>query len=80
MGGTNPYIEKSRRELPSKAYTVTFVFPDKTEKKVAVEPGKIPYGPTGTAGQHSGHRHGGTTSNSSMCAEVSAPAPPVTSW
>ena len=50
MGGTNPYIEKADVELPSKAYTVTFVFPDKTEKKVAVEPGKIPYGPTGLPG------------------------------
>jgi 2Fe-2S ferredoxin len=47
MGGTNPYIEKADVELPAKAYTVTFVFPDKTEKKVAVQPDKIPYGPTG---------------------------------
>ena len=50
MGGTNPYIEKADVELPSKAYTVTFVFPDKTEEKVEVQPGKIPYGPTGLPG------------------------------
>ena len=28
MGGTNPYIEKADYELPSVAYTVTFIAPD----------------------------------------------------
>ena len=50
MGGTNPYIEKADVELPQKSYTVTFIFPDKTEKKVEVQPDKIPYGPTGLPG------------------------------
>jgi len=49
MGGTNPYIEKAEVDLPTKPYTVTFVSTDKTVK-VQVEPGKIPYGPTGLPG------------------------------
>ncbi len=50
MGGTNPYIEKSEVELPTKPYTVTFVKPDKTQQVVQVNPDKIPYGPTGLPG------------------------------
>ena len=50
MGGTNPYIEKADVELPQKSYIVTFIFPDKTEKKVEVQPDNIPYGPTGLPG------------------------------
>ncbi len=50
MGGTNPYIEKADYERPTRPYTVTFIFPDKTEKKVQVDPGKIPYGETGLPG------------------------------
>jgi len=50
MGGTNPYIEKADYERPTKPYTVTFIFPDKTEKKVQVDPDKIPYGETGLPG------------------------------
>lgn len=50
MGGTNPYIEKADYERPTKPYTVTFIFPDKTEKKVQVDPDKIPYGETGQPG------------------------------
>ena len=50
MGGTNPYIEKAEFELPTKAYTVTFTTPDKTETKVQVDPSKIPYGNTGLPG------------------------------
>ena len=50
MGGTNPYIEKADVALPQKSYIVTFIFPDKTEKKVEVQPDKIPYGPTGLPG------------------------------
>ncbi|MDR4471222.1 MAG: hypothetical protein MRJ92_00795 [Nitrospira sp.] len=41
------YQEKADVELPSNRYTVTFIFPDKSEKKVEVVPDKIPYGPTG---------------------------------
>ncbi|MSR25304.1 MAG: 2Fe-2S iron-sulfur cluster binding domain-containing protein [Nitrospiraceae bacterium] len=50
MGGTNPYIEKADYERPTKPFTVTFIFPDKTEKKVQVDPDKIPYGETGQPG------------------------------
>ena len=50
MGGTNPYIEKPQVELPKKQYTVTIVEPDQTVTKVAVDPAKIPYGPTGQPG------------------------------
>ncbi len=50
MGGTNPYIEKAEAELPTKPYTITFIAPDRTETKVQVEPGKIPYGSTGLPG------------------------------
>ena len=50
MGGTNPYIEKANYERPTKPYTVTFIFPDKTEKKIQVDPDKIPYGETGLPG------------------------------
>lgn len=49
MGGTNPYIEKAEFELPTKAYTITFVATDKTVK-VQADPDKIPYGPTGLPG------------------------------
>ena len=50
MGGTNPYIEKAEVELPTKSYTVTFVTPDQKRVPVQVDPGKIPYGPTGLPG------------------------------
>ena len=50
MGGTNPYIEKAEVELPTKPYTVTFVTPDQKRVPVQVDPGKIPYGPTGLPG------------------------------
>ncbi|MFZ5862286.1 MAG: 2Fe-2S iron-sulfur cluster-binding protein [Nitrospirota bacterium] len=47
MGGTNPYIERPKVELPQKPYTITF-----THKNVAiqVDPTKIPYGHTGQPG------------------------------
>lgn len=50
MGGTNPYIAKADFERPTKPYTVTIIMPDKTERKVQVEPDKIPYGETGQPG------------------------------
>lgn len=50
MGGTNPYIEKTEVELPTRPYTVTFIKPDKTQLTVQVTPDKIPYGPTGLPG------------------------------
>lgn len=50
MGGTNPYIEKADYELPSKPYTITYIAPSGEVTKVEVDPGKIPYGPTGLPG------------------------------
>ena len=50
MGGTNPYIEKTEVELPTKPYTITYMLPDKTIRQVQVDPDKIPYGPTGLPG------------------------------
>ena len=50
MGGTNPYIEKADYELPKGSYTVTYIEPDGTVTKVAVDPAKIPYGETGLPG------------------------------
>ena len=50
MGGTNPYIEKTECELPKTSYTITYIEPDGTVTKVAVDPAKIPYGPTGLPG------------------------------
>ncbi|MCK6500519.1 MAG: 2Fe-2S iron-sulfur cluster-binding protein, partial [Nitrospira sp.] len=50
MGGTNPYIQKAEVELPTKAYRVTFIFPDKSEREVIVQPDRIPYGHTGLPG------------------------------
>jgi 2Fe-2S ferredoxin len=50
MGGTNPYIEKTEVELPTKPYTITYILPDKTVRQVQVDPDKIPYGPTGLPG------------------------------
>jgi len=50
MGGTNPYIEQAKHELPRAPYTITYVEPDGTVTKVAVDPAKIPYGPTGLPG------------------------------
>ena len=50
MGGTNPYIEQTKHELPQAPYTITYVEPDGTVTKVAVDPAKIPYGQTGLPG------------------------------
>lgn len=50
MGGTNPYIEKSDVELPTRPYSVTFVAPNGAVTKVQVDPNKIPYGVTGLPG------------------------------
>jgi len=50
MGGTNPYIEQTKQELPQVPYTITYIEPDGTVTKVAVDPAKIPYGPTGLPG------------------------------
>ena len=50
MGGTNPYIEKTEYERPRAPYTITYIEPDGTVTKVAVDPAKIPYGPTGLPG------------------------------
>ena len=50
MGGTNPYIEKAKYELPEKTYTITYISPDGNVTKVEVDPAKIPYGQTGLPG------------------------------
>ncbi len=50
MGGTNPYIEKTDYELPKTGYTITYIAPNGQVTKVAVDPDKIPYGPTGLPG------------------------------
>jgi ferredoxin, 2Fe-2S len=50
MGGTNPYIEKTEIERPTRSYTMTFITPDRKTIEVKVEPDKIPYGPTGQPG------------------------------
>jgi ferredoxin, 2Fe-2S len=50
MGGTNPYIERAEYELPKVSYTITFIQPDGSSTAVAVDPTKIPYGPTGLPG------------------------------
>ncbi|HET8760835.1 MAG TPA: 2Fe-2S iron-sulfur cluster-binding protein [Nitrospiria bacterium] len=47
MGGTNPYIERPKIELPHKAYKITFVNKGVT---LDVDPAKIPYGHTGQPG------------------------------
>lgn len=50
MGGTNPYIEKTSADLPTKPYTVTFIGPDNKSTPVRVDPAQIPYGETGLPG------------------------------
>lgn len=51
MGGTNPYIEKTEYQLPTKTYTITFVKQSTNESVVVqVDPDKIPYGETGLPG------------------------------
>lgn len=49
MGGSNPYIEQVELKTATEPFTVTFRLPDET-LEVAVDPGKIPYGPTGQPG------------------------------
>lgn len=49
MGGSNPYIEQVEVKTATKPFNVTFRMPDET-LEVAVDPRKIPYGPTGQPG------------------------------
>lgn len=49
MGGSNPYIEQVEVKTATEAFTVTFRMPDET-LDVHVDPGQIPYGPTGQPG------------------------------
>ncbi len=49
MGGSNPYIEEIVTQKATKPFTMTFSTPDGT-RTVEVDPGQIPYGPTGLAG------------------------------
>ncbi|HZM00801.1 MAG TPA: 2Fe-2S iron-sulfur cluster-binding protein [Planctomycetota bacterium] len=51
MGGTNPYIEQVRADLPRQPYTLTFVLGDSGEtREVRVEPEKLPYAHDGLPG------------------------------
>jgi 2Fe-2S ferredoxin len=51
MGGTNPYIEQVKADLPQRPYTLTFVLGDSGEtREVQVEPDKLPYGHDGLPG------------------------------
>ena len=50
MGGTNPYIEKADVELPSKPYTVTFIFRTRPKRRSRSSRTRFPYGPTGLPG------------------------------
>jgi 2Fe-2S ferredoxin len=47
MGGTNPFIEQPRAELPTRKFTIRFLPEDET---VEVDPEKIPYDRTGQPG------------------------------
>ena len=47
MGGTNPFIEAAKAQLPEKAYTITF---QPMGVEVRVEPEKLPYGRDGLPG------------------------------
>ena len=49
MGGSNPYIEQVEAKTATESFSVTFRLPDET-LEVQVDPGKIPYGPTGQPG------------------------------
>lgn len=49
MGGSNPYIEQVEVKTATEPFSVTFRMPDET-LEVAVDPSKIPYGPTGQPG------------------------------
>jgi 2Fe-2S ferredoxin len=51
MGGTNPYIEQVRADLPKQPYTITFVLGEGGETRdVQVDPGALPYGHEGLPG------------------------------
>lgn len=51
MAGVNPYIQKSRIELPVKPYRIKFILGETREEKVVeVDPTKIPYDRTGNPG------------------------------
>ena len=49
MGGSNPYIEQVGARPAVKPFSITFKTPEET-REVQVDPGKIPYGPTGQPG------------------------------
>ncbi len=51
MGGTNPYIEAVKAELPRQPYTLTFVLGDSGETRaVEVDPARLPYSHEGQPG------------------------------
>lgn len=51
MGGVNPYIKPADYKLPSKPYTIKFIFEeDGTVTEVEVDPAKIPYDREGLPG------------------------------
>jgi 2Fe-2S ferredoxin len=51
MAGTNPYISRTKPDLPVNKFTVTFIFEESGEKRmVFVNPEDIPFGRTGEEG------------------------------
>jgi len=49
MGGSNPYIEQVRADLPKERYAITFVLGD-DEREVEVDPAALPYSHEGLPG------------------------------
>jgi 2Fe-2S ferredoxin len=47
MGGTNPYLEAQRVELPRRKYTITFL---PMNERIEVDPKELPYTREGLAG------------------------------
>jgi len=47
MGGSNPYIQSSKYELPKQSYTITFL---PMNKVVEVDPAELPYSRDGAKG------------------------------
>jgi 2Fe-2S ferredoxin len=50
MGGQNPYIKDAQAERPTQRYTLTIVDEQKRERRIEVDPARIPYGDHGLPG------------------------------
>jgi len=51
MGGVNPYIMKSKVQMPTQKYKITFIFEETGDKRtIEVDPADIPYTKTGNEG------------------------------